>query len=571
MLMTVIMTIIVAGITATIMLRFRNEEKTSMAKVVLGSVAVGLCVSVLNNYLVPDHSGLAWLFMLICFAFIGALVYQWRRQGSDLIEFLCFTALTLIVGGIASAAAANYKSAFPMLLSAWIPILAIGYYGVIAMRFHAARNTLSDEERTGLLKQKKEEIIAEMDKKAVKFGRYAITIGIITLLVLSGTTGLVLGMSSSGLLGKEQAVTADAADADTGVDEADSKKSSNTSNWHFYNNDVQGGKTDDDFNFGPEPKAETASEYDADFRARLEKDPALGAADIAWADAWLGTRYLGEFYESCNEDWAKTINAAKEAWIKDPDTYKQTLDAFFGMLNTAETKVTAGNGLEDQMYMNPYTVDGTPDVIVLATPDHTGKFLTYYFTIKGTGKVKVMYRVECGYQPTNVEEVMGITPQAKPSNPSTPNSSPTSPKKARGGGEPSKPNKPSNPGTPKYNKDPNKAPKKNTEPNDDSGPGPNTNNPSNPNKSTKDTTDSSSSMTYPEYRNNVDNLKDTNENQKTGSDSNQPSTPAPKPNTNVDNNGDSGNGGAPINTPTPKQEAETVNNDPAAGQMSEPS
>ena len=50
-----------------------------------------------------------------------------------------------------------------------------------------------------------------------------------------------------------------------------------------------------------------------------------------------------------------------------------------------------------------------------------------------------------------------------------------------------------------------------------------------------------------------------------------PSTPAPAPNTNVDNNGDTGNGGAPINTPTPKQEAQTTSGDPAAGHMAEPS
>ena len=266
---------------------------------------------------------------------------------------------------------------------------------------------------------------------------------------------------------------------------------------------------------------------------------------MAWVDANIGTRYLGEFYESCKGDWAKTINASKEVFRKNPELYTETLNAFFKMLDSAEVKVTDGNNLDDQMYMNPYTVDGIPDVIVMETPDHTGTFLTYVFTIKGTGKVEVSYRTECGYQPTNVEEIMKITPQKTPSKPSKP-SNPSKPDKpTKPGGKGDKPDKPSKP---KYDKDPSKAPKKNTEPNDDKGPGPNTNNPSNPNKSTKDTKDSTSSGA------NTDNLKDTNKTQKTGSDSNKPSTPTPSKDTNVDNNGDKGTGNGGANKPTPTQE-----------------
>jgi hypothetical protein len=266
---------------------------------------------------------------------------------------------------------------------------------------------------------------------------------------------------------------------------------------------------------------------------------------MAWADAWLGTRYLGEFYESCNEDWAKTINAAKATFMKDPELYNQTLDAFFKMLDTAKVKVTSDKSLDDQMYMNPYTVDYVPDVIVMETPNHKGTFLTYVFTIKGTKTVEVSYRTECGYQPTNVQEVMGITPQGTPSKPNKPGK-PSKPSKPGGSGDPSP-----TPDKPKYNKDPSKAPSKNTEPNDDPGPGPNTNNPSDPHHSTEDTKDSSTSGSYQDYKNNVDKLKDTNSNQKTGNDNNKPSTPAPKPDTNTHNNGDNGNGNGGANQSTP--------------------
>ena len=364
-------------------------------------------------------------------------------------------------------------------------------------------------------------------------------------------------MTGDGLLAAKNSLVAEASDEGAEAN-ADVVSDEDMSTWHFYNSELQNDQDEsNDFNFGPNPGDLTATEYDADFRERLRNDPALGAAAMAWADANLGTRYLGEFYESCKGDWAKTINASKEIFRKDPELYTETLNAFFKMLDSADVKVTDGNNLDDQMYMNPYTVDGVPDVIVMETPDHTGTFLTYVFTIKGTGVVEVSYRTECGYQPTNVEEIMKITPQDKPSEPDKPDK-PSKPDKPD---KPSKPDKPDNPDKPKYKKDPSKAPKKNTEPNDDKGPGENTNNPSDPQHSTKDTKDSSSSGNDSTKKD-----KETNKDQKTGSDSNQPSTPAPKQDTKVDNNGDK------INSKTPeKAKSDEIKNDSAGEAWGGPS
>lgn len=196
----------------------------------------------------------------------------------------------------------------------------------------------------------------------------------------------------------------------------------------FYNLSIQeDGKGENDFDFGPKPAGETASEIAKEHRERLRIDPALGAADIAWADALLGTRYLGEFYESCKHDWAKTINAAKERFMEDHEAYDKVLDAFMKMQAKAKVYVQDGEVMEDQMYMNPYTIDGYPDVIVLKTPNHKGKFLVYEYTIKGTGVVRVAYRIDCGFQPTDVQKVMNITPatetpERKPDTPKAPTS-----------------------------------------------------------------------------------------------------------------------------------------------------
>lgn len=196
----------------------------------------------------------------------------------------------------------------------------------------------------------------------------------------------------------------------------------------FYNLSIQeDGKGENDFDFGPKPAGETVSEIAKEHRERLRIDPALGAADIAWADALLGTRYLGEFYESCKHDWAKTINAAKERFMEDHEAYDEVLDAFMKMQAKAKVSTQDGEVMEDQMYMNPYTIDGYPDVIVLKTPNHKGKFLVYEYTIKGTGVVKVAYRIDCGFQPTDVQKVMNITPateapEKKPDTPKPPTS-----------------------------------------------------------------------------------------------------------------------------------------------------
>lgn len=338
---------------------------------------------------------------------------------------------------------------------------------------------------------------------------------------------------------------------------------------HFYNLDLIG--TDDQFNFGPKPNCSSAEEYDKEFRERLKRDPALAAAATAWLDANVGTRYLGVFYESCKEDWAETINTAKDDFAADQMDFYHDLDAFFAFIDTAEVSVRDCKDVTDQMYMNPFTASGIPDVIVFETTDQSGQELVYTFNIKGN-KVEVAYRIDCGYQPTNVAEIMKITPQEKPeakkSTTTTTKKSTTTKKDTTPEKTPEKtpdptptptptptpdPDPTPDP-TPEYNKDPEKAPKENTEPNDDPGPGEDTNNGEGATESTKDQpTNSNHYDSYDDYQKDIQDLKETNETQKTGGDSNEPSTPAPSQDTKVDKG--TGNGG--IDTPTQTQKPAT--------------
>ena len=316
--------------------------------------------------------------------------------------------------------------------------------------------------------------------------------------------------------------------------------------WHFYNSDLQ--KDDDkdnDFNFGPSAyhkaaanlPATTAEEADKEFRERIKKDPALGAADMAWFDAIVKTRYIGVFYDEVDKQWDAAINKAKETWLTDEAKYKEAYGAFFLYLDKAKKVeiIERTSGLDDQMYMNPATVDSAPDVIVMATENHKGHFLRYTFKIKEK-EVTVEYRLECGFQPCNVEKVMGITPKNKKK---------TTPKPSGGGGGGG--STPTPTPTPKPVKDPSKS---QVLPNDDPGPGENTNNPSDPNHSTKDQPTNSNHMTKNEYDQKMEDLKEINESQRVGGDPNTPSTPTP-PDTTVHDNSEEGTGNGGVDTPTP--------------------
>lgn len=537
LLMSIILAVVIAALVVTAKRLVVGDEEFSelgLSDKYAIAVVVGLIVGAINYFSGNYLEGIVFLAPIFMVVLIGLTVWLtnwWIADGGRWVEMVPFIILVILFCLVMKAPAYAFTSIIGIPLIASLVNLVPLFTAIIAV-FLMVYDYLKF-------------LYLEMDdtdsQRKTHKGLGWLAVAIMALLL---TTTLATGLdwSSDGVFASRGNVVAEA--SDEGV-EASSDVASDVE-WTFYNTSLQNDQDEsNDFNFGPNPGNLTATEYDADFRERLRNDPALGAAAMAWADANLGTRYLGEFYESCKGDWAKTINASKEIFRKDPELYTETLNAFFKMLDSAEVKVTDGNNLDDQMYMNPYTVDGIPDVIVMETPDHTGTFLTYVFTIKGTGKVEVSYRTECGYQPTNVEEIMNITPQKTPSKPSKP-SNPSKPDKpTKPGGKGDKPDKPSEP---KYDKDPSKAPKKNTEPNDDKGPGPNTNNPSNPNKSSKDTNDSTSSGA------NTDNLKDTNKNQKTGSDSNKPSTPTPSKDTNVDNNGDKGTGNGGANKPTPTQE-----------------
>ena len=389
---------------------------------------------------------------------------------------------------------------------------------------------------------------------------------IIAAIVLIGS-GVGTFINAAAMAGQTGSETSESDDYESAMepsemagDTEESVEASLSENIHFYNDDVQGGDVEDDFDFGPNPYVadERVGYYIDDFEARRAKDPALLAATMVALDGTLGTDYIGEvLYEGYDEklNMLERADAAAQVMATNSRIFNKANDAVNKLLDSASrVELKKLTGLEDQLYMNNATISGVPGIVSYLSDFDEGWCLIWTFQIKeGSNTTQdVAFHIPCGYQWTNGAEKIGVTPSNKPSNPSKPDK-PTKP-----GGKGDKPDKPSKP---KYDKDPSKAPKKNTEPNDDKGPGENTNNPSDPQHSTKDTKDSSSSG-----KDSTKKDKETNKEQKTGSDSSQPSTPAPKQDTKVDNNGDKANPKTPE-----KGKSDEIKNDNAGDAWGGPS
>lgn len=586
--------------------RLLKEETERKSSETLIAAGLGVLVAAINYFLSRFSVGtkLAWLaptslILMICIYI--CLMYQWHVNGSSWKEMLPFIGVALLCWPTTMATA--IKSAdlvsnvtavtFIKVLPTVLLFGAIGFF--IADMFYFRYKQLETGD----------------DDKLCSIISGIVTCVIIAILFFTQVNwnGIIVqasNLDAGTVVATEatEAAEAEAAEENVvedynlyGVEEVeDAGETVVPAAWYkFYNLDLQlDADPRNDFNFGPNPHVDglTAEDYDRELRSRMAKDVALTAGDVAWIDAIVGTRYLGEFYESCKGDWAKTINVTKEAWLADQGAFYQTLNSVFAFMDKASVTLDyQTSGLDDQMYMNSMTADGVPDVIVMTTTDHTGYFLTYHFLIKDQ-EFQVAYRIDCGFQPTNVQRVMGIVPDNTPrdtrpttvgtSNPSS-DSKPSNDSKPSGDSQPSQPEtQPSQPETQpetqpqtepsKPKKDPSEGTKINVEPNDDSGPGPDTNNGVGATTSTAEQPTNSNNMTtVQEYNQEVTEIKEVNQTQKTGNDDSIPSAPAPAPQTTVDNNADTGNGGAPIDSSTDTTPKDTIAGDPeSVGMISIP-
>ncbi len=380
----------------------------------------------------------------------------------------------------------------------------------------------------------------------------------------------------------------------------------------FYNFMMIG--TDEPFNFGPDPTVGgwTAAAYKAELRQRSLNDPALLAAITAYTDAIVHTRFMGVFYDSVAGDWALAINNAKDYWIANPGEFQAAHSSFWSFMDLAEVELEMGDRqCQDLMYMNPYTGTNAPDVIVLSTDQTSGPWLMFLVNIKDN-IFEVPFRVPCGFQPSDCQRIMGITPSETPeptpettptptpeTNPPQTETNPpetetetelqteTNPPQTETNPPQTETNPPETetetelqtetnpPQTEKPKKDPSLS--SNSGKNDDPGPGPNTNNGVGAQQSAAEKPSNSGNMdSYEQYQEAIEQNKTANDKaqaqQQSGnapsytppantpsSSSTQPEGEAPSP-PKVDNNANTGNeanGGAGVDTPTTEAEKVT--------------
>ena len=496
---------------------------------IIPAAVFGLTLGAIS-YFAP-RAGTVWLivFAVAILAAYVALVVRWRRDGATLGQAACFILLFALLFFPASAVAVKlggWVTALPLILT----IGSVGYVIVNYLLF-AAEN--EDDAKKS---------------KAYRTGGWILAVLIAALLIY-------LIASAVKAYWPKKAEAADPAPAPVATEQRTYLP------WYeFLSLRLQDDEDpDNNYNFAPNPYKEGMSAEDAYgiLKAEAEIDPLIGCATYFYVDSVSGNTYMSHWRDQYKESGAYAANQAIHYYVEQEEQYKRLHKGVFAFIDDSMRKMEIIDGKEakkrglkitDQVYANPFMPDGIPAVVVYdcGSPENEHYLLITLRVKNGTNFV-LCFHIECGMQLCNVSGVLGPS-QGKPSGnggggkPSggggtTPSSGGgTKPGPSGGGGGGNTPTPPSNPKDPSRGTD--------VGPNDNPGPGEDTNNGPGATESTKDQPTNSGSMTLDEYWWWLGQLQDANDDD---DDDGGPSTPTP-PGANVEN-GDGGD----IDTPTPVQ------------------
>ena len=493
-----------------------DKERMSL-KVILSLIFAGIGFGTV--YFAPnqDQSTLAIVGVSLLGAIMCYFVYKSVTQAADATGIITSVLAIAASGGTAVWAVRSMPEATVVAKVIPVIVATVGLTVVLVdfFAFHYKGKHLVDPDSMSSSAKIKYLVAAALSVLAAAF--------VIAAMAAQTTQGPVYGGDSSVTAGS----TSKKASSDKLEDYVDII---------YYNSKLQkdADKTND-YNFGPSGPIDSVKETTKEFWTRMKHDPNFAAAQLWNEDRVCGTNFLGKYYVACGGDVGKAINAAAEAFEKDSALWKKTVESYAKWVkeHTVGYEIRTDYVWQSQAYMDPYhkTATGRPLVIAL----RTASGFSYIYVQKrltDDGQIKeVVTRINCGYQCLDVE-TSGWKPSGDDPNPPTPDPNP----------DPDGPDEVIDPKGPSYDKNPEDAPKENTEINDDKGPG----------KKTKENDDPNSSdrMTDPEYVNNINNLEDINKTQKKPGDPNTPSTPQPTEDTKSDNNGDTGTGYGNADAPT---------------------
>lgn len=177
----------------------------------------------------------------------------------------------------------------------------------------------------------------------------------------------------------------------------------------YYNLELQSDSEEHYVNmFGSNSYALLQQDYSGDtltgeiykeFCNRLENDPLMAAACIAYADKMLGTKYTGKYYSEIENNWVSSINDIAEEFINNKNLWDGAVSSFEELLSNSSTvsidNVTDGNIknlLMDEGDKHPKVVSGTTKW------DSQFHYLSFTISIDGT-ELKLSYLIETGFEP----------------------------------------------------------------------------------------------------------------------------------------------------------------------------
>ncbi len=216
------------------------------------------------------------------------------------------------------------------------------------------------------------------------------------------------------------------------------------------------GDQDNNSHFGPNRYHAdwAAKDYYEDFKEIIKQDPLILVAAIATVDAVRDTDLVGDYYNGNDKDWAKTMNVMVEDLISGKVNIARMYEVFSEFLDNEvrDIKLVHMDDINDQMYITPYTYSGVPKLVVSETHE-SGDILVITVKKKGGSEndKTVGFRAQCGYQPVNVADRLGIKPTPVPEIPEhTPEHTP---EPGKGGNTPQPEPEPQPQPEPEYVKD----------------------------------------------------------------------------------------------------------------------
>ena len=178
---------------------------------------------------------------------------------------------------------------------------------------------------------------------------------------------------------------------------------------HYYHLDIeQSDENNYNGSFGPNYWSDVSNldseaqlyEVSKEFFTRINADPVMAVACLAYVDKEMGTRYTGEFYSSISDNWVSELNSIADGFIEDNGLWNDEVQAFTKLLNSASVSIDEVSGGNVKSFLMN---EGENHPVLLSgsyswPSESTCHYLTYGVSVKGTD-IRFSFLIESGFVP----------------------------------------------------------------------------------------------------------------------------------------------------------------------------